>query len=379
MLPFFQLVQELYNTAIAKTYGKDYTSTVFEEISCEPVNVRNYFDGMTTGYLSMVNISTDKLNGNQNVLSPYDYIGHYEADGGLNEPIVMCTRDPGMVIDYPITGPWVKGIAPPDEQNMFLFGFYMPIIEKKLKDNLNVSEYAGMEFGEYLRRCEASDHMVWNDPAKMQLISRIQKNAVRLINEKSSGESERKIDATASKLANKLGKKLLPRVGYGKKPSGVSSGANGGGADGKVINAELNFTAQRLLGSKMEMDFTLTLMHSKKNADIALLIASEGGGWITPKSWQEDIGTKFPVKIEQLEIQSVSHSVDIPQKKISLSCTPSLPSASIDEAEFSIQHAEGSKEYSSIAVKSSVYNLRIAGTMYVCAMDKKYQFSVKID
>ncbi len=379
MLPFFQLVQELYNTAIAKTYGKDYTSTIFEDISCESVNVRNYFDGMTTGYLSIVKISTDKLNGNQNVLSPYDYIGHYEADGGLNEPIVMCTRDPGMVIDYPITGPWVKGITPPEEQNIFLFGFYMPIIEKKLKDTLSVSEYAGMEFGEYLRRCEASDHMGWNDPAKMQLVSKIQKNAVRLINEKSSGEGEKKIEATASKLANKLGKKLLPRVGYGKKPSGGGSGGGGGGVGGKVVNAVLDFTAQRMLGNRMEMDFTLTLMHSKKNADIALLIASEGGGWITPKSWQEDIGTKFPVAIEKLVIRSVSYSSEIPEKKVLLTCLPSSSSASVDEAVFSIQHADGSKEYSSVIVKSSVYNLRIAGTLHVYAMDKKYQFSVKID
>lgn len=379
MLPFFRLVQELYNTAIAKTYGKDYTSSLFEDISCEPVNVRNYFDGMTTGYLSIVKISTDKLNGNQNALSPYDYIGHYEADGGLNEPIVMCTRDPGMVIDYPITGPWVKGITPPEEQNMFLFGFYMPIIEKKLKDDLSVSEYAGMEFGEYLRRCEASDHMGWNDPAKMQLVSRIQKNAVKLINEKSSGVSEKKIEATASKLANKLGKKLLPRVGYGKKPSGGTSGGGGSGVGGKVVNAALDFTAQRMLGNRMEMDFTLTLMHSKKAADIALLIASEGGGWITPKSWQEDIGTRFPVEIEKLAIRSVSYSSDIPEKKVSLICVPSSPSTSADEAEFSIQHADGSKEYSSIVVKSSVYNLRIVGTLYVYAMDKKYQFSVKID
>lgn len=379
MLPFFQLVQELYNTAIARTYGKDYISTLFEDISCEPVNVRNYFDGMTTGYLSIVKISIDKLNENQNVLSPYDYIGHYEADGGLNEPIVMCTRDPGMVIDYPITGPWVKGITPPEEQNMFLFGFYMPIIEKKLKDGLSVSEYAGMEFGEYLRRCEASDHMGWNDPAKMQLVSKIQKNAVRLINEKSSGESEKKIEATASKLANKLGKKLLPRVGYGKKPSGGGSGSGGGGTGGKVVNAVLDFTAQRMLGNRMEMDFTLTLMHSKKAADISLLIASEGGGWITPKSWQEDIGTRFPVEIEKLEIRSVSYSSDTPEKIVSLTCAPSSPSTSVDETEFSIQHAEGSKEYSSVVVKSSVYNLRIAGTLYVYAMDKKYQFSVKID
>lgn len=379
MLPFFQLVQELYNTTIAKTYGKDYTSTLFEDISCEPVNVRNYFDGMTTGYLSIVKICTDKLNGNQNVLSPYDYIGHYEADGGLNEPIVMCTRDPGMVIDYPITGPWVKGITPPEEQSMFLFGFYMPIIEKKLKDGLSVSEYVGMEFGEYLRRCEASDHMGWNDPAKMQLVSKIQKNAVRLINEKSSGESEKKIEATASKLANKLGKKLLPRVGYGKKPSSGGSGGGGGGTGGKVVNAVLDFTAQRMLGNRMEMDFTLTLMHSKKAADISLLIASEGGGWITPKSWQEDIGTRFPVEIEKLEIRSVSYSSDTLEKIVSLTCAPSSPSTSVDEAEFSIQHAEGSKEYSSVVVKSSVYNIRVVGTLHVYAMDKKYQFSVKID
>lgn len=379
MLPFFQLVQELYNTAIAKTYGRDYTSTLFEDISCEPVNVRNYFDGMTTGYLSIVKITTDKLNGNQNVLSPYDYIGHYEADGGLNEPIVMCTRDPGMVIDYPITGPWVKGITPPEEQNVFLFGFYMPIIGKKLKADLSVSEYADMEFGEYLRRCEASDHMGWNDPAKMQLVSKIQKNVVRLINEKSSDESEKKIEATASKLANKLGKKLLPRVGYGKKPSSGGFGGSGGGTGGKIINTVLDFTAQRMLGNKMEMDFTLTLMHSKKAADITLLIASEGGGWITPKSWQEDIGTKFPVVIDKLVIQSVSYSSDTPENKVSLTCVPSSPSASVEEAEFSIQHAEGSQEYSSVSVKSSVYNLRITGILSVYATDKKYQFSVKID
>ena len=379
MLPFFQLVQEMYNTAIAKTYGKDYTSTIFEGISCEPINVRNYFDGMTTGYLSIVKISTDKLNGNQNVLSPYDYIGHYEADGGLNEPIVMCTRDPGMIIDYPISGPWVKGIIPPEEQNMFLCGFYMPIIEKRLKNDLSVSEYADMEFGEYLRRCEASDHMGWNDPAKMQLVSRIQKNAVRLINERSSGEGEKKIEATASKLASKLGKKLLPRIGYGKKPFGRGPGGGGGGTGGKVINAVLNFTSQRMLGNRMEMDFTLTLMHSKKSAEITLLIASEGGGWITPKSWQEDIGTKFPVEIEKLVIRSVSHSSDTLEKKVLLACVPSAPMASIDEAELFIQHAEGSREYSSVMVKSSVYNLCVVGTLSVYAMDKKYQFSVKID
>ncbi len=379
MLPFFQLVQELYNTAIAKTLGKPYDSTLFCGITCEPVNVRNYFDGMTTGYLSVIKVNSADLNHDQNVLSPYDYIGHYEADGGLNEPIVMCTRDPGMVIDYPITGPWVKGITPPEDPNTFLFAFYMPIIEKRIKSDLIVSEYAGMEFGEYLRRCEASDHMGWDDPARMQLVAKIQKNTVRIINDTSSGENKQQIEATASKLANKLGKKLLPRVGYGKKSIGGASGGSGGSGGGRIVNAVLEFTEQRKLGNRMEIDFTLELMHSKKSTEISMLIASEGGGWITPKSWQEEIGTRFPITIEKVQIISVAHGQDTPASAVSLECTPVNPQAKTEEVSFSIATAEGSNECSTICVDSSVYNLRVTGTIAVYAADIKYRFSVKVD
>ena len=379
MLPFFRLVQELYNTAIAKTHGKEYTSSLFSEINCKPVNVRNYFDGMTTGYLAVIKVSSDELNGDQNVLSPYDYIGHYEADGGLNEPIVMCTRDPGMVIDYPITGPWVKSIIPPDDPNVFLFAFYMPIIEKRIKSDYSVSEYAGMEFGEYLRKCEASDHMGWDDPAKMQLVARIQKNSIKIINELTSDGNKQKIEATASKLANKLGKKLLPRVGYGKQRIGGGSSGSGGSGGGRILNAALEFTEQRMLGNQMEIDFSLVLMHSKKKAEISLLIASEGGGWITPKSWQDDIGTSFPVAIEKVQIISVAHDQDTSDAKECLECTPMHPDAATEEVVFSLENAEGSKEYSSLRVDSNVFNLKVTGTVTVYAADKKYEFAVKID
>ena len=57
LLPFFHLVQELYNTALAKTYGKEYASGSFSGIICEPVNVRNYFDG---SYQTMVSYMVDE-------------------------------------------------------------------------------------------------------------------------------------------------------------------------------------------------------------------------------------------------------------------------------------------------------------------------------
>ena len=378
MLPFFSLVQELYNTSLARTYGREYKSLKFEGINCTAVNVRNYFPTMTAGYLSTVKISVDQLNGNQNVLSPYAYTGNFEADGGLNEPIVMFTRDPGMIIDYPISGSWVKGITPPDDPNCYLFGFFMPIIEKRLKDDLNVPEFAGMEFGEYLRRCEASDHMGWDDPAKMQLVSRIQRNSVRIMNELISGEKVQQVEATASKLANKLGARLLPRIGYGKKKDSKTGGGNSSGG-GKIVNAQLELTNQRFYGNHMEMDYSLTLMHAKKTADISVLIASEGGGWITPKSWQEDIGTRFPVELEQFTVDSLSFSSDIQEESISVKCDKTARRKDSDKMSISLCAAEGSNETSKVSIVSNVFNLKIQGTVTVFALDKKYQFVFKVD
>ena len=89
-----------------------------------------------------------------------------------------------MVIDYSVTGPWVKGISLPESEDEFIFAFYMPTTTKILKNDLPAPEFAGMNLGEYLRACEASDHMGWDDPAKMQIVTRIQKNTVTQIENK---------------------------------------------------------------------------------------------------------------------------------------------------------------------------------------------------
>ena len=95
MLPFFNLTQELYTSALAKTYSYAYKSTDYPQIEVLLVKMQSYFDkGMIVGYVSIARISQSELNGTQNLLSPYDYIGKFEADGGLNEPIMMYARDP---------------------------------------------------------------------------------------------------------------------------------------------------------------------------------------------------------------------------------------------------------------------------------------------
>ncbi|MDD7333667.1 MAG: hypothetical protein PUG70_04670 [Lachnospiraceae bacterium] len=378
LLPVFNLAQELYTTALAKVHGKDYVSPVYPQIECLPVNIQKYFEGsMTSGYVAVVKISRSELNGNQNLLSPYDYFGHYEADGGLNEPVVMYTRDLGMVIDYSLTGPWVKGLTTPESPEEFIFAFYVPNTAKKLKSDLTVAEYAGVSFGQYLRDCEASDHMEWNDPVKMQIVSRIQKNVVNQINNKINKAAATPVNATASKLSNRLGKNLLPRVGYGKRTSG-GNGGSGGGGGGKVSNILFEITSQAVRGNLLTIDFSLKMLHSCKSAKVSIIVASEGG-WIDPESWQEEIGTPFPAVIRECCALSMTSGVIVEPRPIELICDADNPVVGMEEFDLSMQYVEGSLSAATIKIDSKVFNLGLTGRLVVNAVDKKYRFNFKVE
>ena len=377
MLPFFDLVQELYITAIAKTYGGDYHSERFPGIVTQPVNIRGYLDGSTSGYVAIIKTSKDELCNNQMLLSPYDYVGQFEADGGKNEPIVMYTRDPGMVIEYPVTGAWVKNIPLLESENEFLFAFYMPDTRKTIKSDLSVKEYAGKSLGEYLRACEASDHMGWSDPAKMQIVERIQKNTVARIIDQQKGDGEKQVDATASKLSGKLGRLLLPRVGYANGPhSGNGPGGRNGGSGSHLNDLEFDVESQSFNGNELIMEFSLKLSHSKKHADVAIIVNSEGGR-IDPVSWQNDIGTPFPASIEELTICSVYSSVFEQAISVNGICTPSQTCFANEYVRVELNHAEYSAEYSSLKVDANILNMELRGKIKLLAKDKKYDFSLK--
>lgn len=377
MLPLFNLAQELYTTSIAKTYGHEYKSKTFPGIVCLPVNIRGYFNGMTSGYVSVIKISKQELNGTQNLLSPYDYIGKFEADGGLNEPVVMYSRDPGMIIDYAITGPWVKNIAPPESPDDFVFAFYFPITHKTLKQDLPAPEYAGMPLGEYLRDCEASDHMGWNDPVKMQIVQRIQKNTVNQISGHLKKSEQVNVDATASKLAGRLGRNLLPRVGYGKKPGGSGGSGGSGGGGTKINNIVLEISSQTIHGNSLVMNYELQLMHGKKDAKVSLMIASEGG-WIDPVSWKDEIGTEFPAVFDSVSVDTIKTSVS-ENTGINQTFGVEAKTLSVEEAEFTLQALEGVSQCTTLVIHSNVLNPQIAGSFAVKTHDKKYQFAFKLE
>lgn len=376
LLPFFDLVQELYNAALAKNYNVEYECNLPSEVKCYPVKIRGQLEGHSiTGNIAVTRITKEDLFGDRMDLSPYDYVGKFEADGGINEPIVMYTREPGMVIDYPVNGPWVKGITPPESEYEFLFAFYMPDTKKKLKSDLREKEYAGMSLGEYLRSCEASDHMNWADPAKMSIVRRIQKNTVNRIEEHRTAVDSRTVEAAASRLSGKLGRLFMPRKGYGKK----SSNPGGGGGEGPGIrlnNLDFQILSTEFDNKILEMTFLLKFKHSKRHAEIYLIVESEGGN-ITPSLWQKDIGTSFPAEITEVSPIAVMSPVLPDPINIHEVCNKHNPVCNGEYCSVEISHEETSKEYTSVNIDSNILNLQLIGNIKIQARDKKYRFSFR--
>lgn len=375
LLPFFNLVQELYNAALAKNYNYDYTCRIPSEVKCYPVKIRGYLDGSITGYVAVTRITEEELSGGSISLSPYDYVGRFEADGGINEPIVMFTREPGMIIDYPVAGPWVKGITPPESESEYLFAFYMPDTKKLLKSDLPVKEYAGKDLGYYLRNCEASDHMNWVDPAQMRIVNRIQINIVNQIEKQRAAGEEKAVEATASKLSGKLGRLFMPRKGYGKHSS-VPGGGSGGESGIRLKDLEFIIRSTVFENSILEMSYSLKLKHQKKKAMVYLIVDSEGGN-ITPSSWQKDIGTAFPADIIELSVDMINSSVFPEPLQINGICTKKNTEYRGEYFSVKLESAEQSEELTSVSIDSDIFNIELSGKIRIQAEDKKYRFSFR--
>lgn len=377
MLPFFKLVQELYTIAIAKTYDYDYQSEWLSNAICSAVPIRNYFDtsenSSTAGYVAAIRINTEDMYGGQNYMDPCIYTRHFENDPDINEPIVMYSRDPGMVIEYTIAGPWVKGITPPECSDEYIFAFFVPITTKKLKADLSEKKYADMELGEYLRECEASDHMGWKDPANMQVVERIQKNTVNQIFGKIVSVKTKQIEATASKLSGKLGRKLLPRIGYGRVPRGGGSGGSGGSS--KLNNVEINIISSNITEAELTIEYELKLTNGKKTAELTVLIDSEGG-LIDPKAWRNDIGTEFPVEFTEVTIHSLSSTTE--EKKIftDVFCSKDHIRMRNQYIELNLDNVD--EVYAGFKIVSNISSPVIKGKMKLKTADKKYRPSFKI-
>lgn len=372
MRSLFQLVQELYTSALsANKLGKqEYNSQKFSGI--KSVNVPSKkVQGDRAGFVSTVIVRTADFGTSGGIIPPQAYLRLF---GALtkNDPIVMYARAAGMVLDYKIDGKWTKGLMKPEGEDELLISFFVPDCSLKLKEDATLGEYAGLSLGNYLRKCEKSDHMSWNDPASLTIVTNIASQTTSKINdcyrEKSASESE----GTASKLAGKLGRRLLPTLNYGKK-SGGSGGT--GGTGGNINNLECKFTQTQISADSMTIEFELKFMNIRKQAFIGVFVESEVG-LMDAKTWEDGIGTPFPIQIPIIANCSVYAMNSKQTMEFDSSCSKANKYIENDFSVIEIIYTEKGAVLG-FKVSNNITNAIVKGTLALESADKKYCCTIK--
>lgn len=372
MRPFFQLVQELYISALACNANKVYKSEKFDCIECVSVPSARV-EGQKTGHVAYAHINQKQLSANGSMIKPYTYLRLF-SKSPLNDPIVMFARTPGLVLDYKIDGKWAKGLIKPEDDDEYIVAFYVPDCSVKIKNDKAAGEYAGKSFGEYLRKCEKSDHMDWEDKSNLTIVSNLKAQVVAKINSGIRSEEQSTVEGTASKLSGKLGKKLLPKINFGKKASG-GTGGNGGSAGGKADNLSIELVPT-IKYDCVEVRFILTFKNLRKNLNLGLFIETETGV-MDAEAWESNINNVFPVRIDRIESVhtfATNSKNTLPMVNV---CNSQNPCVSNDYTEIKLLYTESGKNVRGISVLNDITNAVVFGTILIKSDDKKYVCTIK--
>ncbi len=375
MRPLFQLVQELYTSALsANKFGKqDYNSELFRGIKSVPVPSKKV-QGDRAGFVSTVIVTNKELGSTGAIIPPQAYLRLF---GMLtqNDPIVMYARAAGMVLDYKIEGKWTKGLIKPEGEDEMLISFFVPDCGLKLKEDKVLGEYSGMSLGNYLRKCEKSDHMAWTDPSSLTVVTNIASQTTAKINDcyraKSSAESE----GTASKLSGKLGRKLLPTLSFGKKKGGFGGPGGAGGSGGTINNLDCILRQSIISADSMTIEFELRFKNIRKEAFIGVFVESEVG-LMDAHSWKTGIGTVFPIEIPIIANCSVMALNSNQMLMFDSSCTKENRYIENDFSTIEVVYTEDGDALG-FKVTNTVTNAVVKGTLTLKSRNKKYCCTVK--
>ena len=313
--PIFRLIQVLYNTKPG-----DETEFNDNKICCQNINVRETFQGdSTAGWIKYTRVNSNdmKMTAPDNYPNPFVYVNKSCAET-YNDPIILYTRKPGMIVSYCTTGEWTDGI-PKTQADEYIIGLFVANSDKILKSN-------GKSFEDYLRNSEKADHMAWEDWAingkNPQTITKMRRTIRKKIKEDFVNISEGQEEKRNLGLGKMLAEMLLPPTDFvfwddatggneGLGGTGGAEGVNTGGTTGG--NPPVNSTGHAILKQNGNPAFdengiTLpvrVLMGKRKTVEIRLNVDSERGT-ISGKEWESITQKEFPAKIKSFTVEKVT-------------------------------------------------------------------------
>lgn len=289
--PIFALYQKLYNAGICGDSTND-------EIKIEEIKIREALKNTSiAGKIVYKNVSLDELGmlPPNNLPSPETYCKLEILKKDSHKPIFAFTRKLGMIVSYKNTGNWLEGV-PSIEDGLYLISIFVPN-----SDNI-LQQCEGISLDEYLRRSEQANHTSWIDHSDQRIVKKI-KDGVRKQLAKALKKDDEKTQPTkGTPFSRTLGDLILPKLGFGRKPSGGSSNGNSGNSKssgGAVFSIDPSKT--RFFPSYMEVEASWSSASSLTEASLTLAIDS-GSGPINASEWETILGLDMPFEIEEASL-----------------------------------------------------------------------------
>ena len=392
MYPFFQLTQRLYTAALAKTLKLKETSTQwnpFYENTMYAISIKNYIDNSKGGNTEVGYLATAKLPkaqvdcGEGSNLDPYLLLGYYE-ESGRNRPVVMFARRLGMVIDYAYKDEWVHGVPVPEDNDEYVFSFFVPCLgeNKRLKPTLSVKKYAGKTLEEYLISCEASDHEGWEDHDRMTIVSSIQGRVIDKIKTLINGDPIPAVGTNADRLGNAFSR----MIGISKGKLGKSVPGDGAGSGGRSTSKKLSLTSSicKFGGNEQVLNFKLELKRGLTKAVVFPLLYSDGNN-LRCLEWEKDIRTTFPVHVSSVSITGIENTKGT--KKTNIALSGETLEFEKDGMRFSLCHEsrkiKGETQIGNMTTLISVAfseplseNVSIDGSIHIHTLGSEYEYDL---
>ncbi len=182
------------------------------------------------------------------------------------------------------------------------------------------------------------------------------------------------VEGTTSKLSGKLGKRLLPTTKFGRK--GPGGGGGNGGNGGAINNFEFVLGEQEFIDDCVVIDFSAKFFNYNKSAVIGLFVISETG-LMDYLSWQQNIGTAYPVTIDAIwECKTLAQNSG---RTIQLTpdCESGHPMSSSDFTTVTIMNGSENGTLCGFEITNTVTNAVVSGKLIIRTANKKIRCLLK--
>lgn len=310
LVPIFKILQDLYNrTPVVLKSNVINDSLMNCEVFIESIKLKNMFHSDTSaGYLAYAKVTRTELlmDYPNNYSHPYAFINKFDHIPGINNPIIMFTRKPGLIVGYETTGKWTESI-PITTDGEFIVGIFVvnsTNILKKIDSQMTIEEY--------IRKSEKADHTTWSDwnigVYRPNIITKIQTHLSRKISSKFNRKEENNVAGKNIGLGRALAQILLPPENFGNSASTVHKKPTGTGSMNRAKEYSIKIiSSPKYMKQYIAMEFEMKCGKMYDTYNLEVVLKTESGALSVDK-WEGDSGVEkpFPIRVKEFRISKYS-------------------------------------------------------------------------